>query len=232
MFGPVPLVGFVLGQFDAARREIREAYGQQREGEQIAEAQPVRVAQGFGVGRVRWGCGRSDGFGDQQRREAPPPEGKPFLPEPAPQLVAAPHERRRVARAQHRARHHIAGIMNAVVNAREGDGGAERQHAERAPPVVDEGHHRPGEPVGRVRRGHAAAQALADERAGVGQIHKRPGPRDGRFQRRADQRVTEHHGEKEHRDADASAQAAAPDQQRGEQEQRGNEEAMAAEQRH
>jgi len=158
------------------------------------------------------------------------PEGKPPFTSPSPCGLKCNQSRRRVTRTQNRADEHVTGIMNAVIDARKGDGQRHRQHEPKTAPVINEKNHRGGKPIARVRRRHAGAAAFvgghlpavvtglrsdvafADgaEQPRLGQRDERARPGDGVFDGVGDQAVTQRQNQEQQQQAKAQADIAFP----------------------
>ncbi len=171
VLGPQPLIRFVLAQLDGAAGNIRQARQQQHPKPDAADPQPVLVQrdlrrtkaglrQPFGgrkrrgllfftLGRLRAHCR------NQQRRHPGPPKRKPFPACPAPERVERPHDGGGIAGAQDGSGRRIARIVDPVIEPGKTDQDRQRQHEPKAAPIINEGHHCRGEPIGRVGGGHA-----------------------------------------------------------------------------
>ena len=122
--------------------------------------------------------------------------------------------------------------MHAIVDARKSNQPGQRQHEEHAPPEIEEKHRRGSEPVGGVRRRHAGTAAAPDARDRVGDIVERTHPADGVFDGVDDERITRADHQDEQDQANPTASALFPDQDRRERDEKGDENRVAAEKGH
>ncbi len=97
--------------------------------------------------------------------------------------------------------------MDAVIDARKGDGQRHRQHEPPALSIKQKRDHRGGKPVGRVRRRHGAGGGAAEPLNDIRQRQARARPRDGVFDDVDDERVAQQgdHGHGQRAPAGAGA---------------------------
>ena len=163
-----------------------------------------------------------------------PPQREPAAAEPLPEGVQCPGAASGVTRAKDGAGQDVAGIMHAVVNARESDEAGHGQHETDAAPVVDEANDGGGKPICRVRRGHTAAVRAADAsgHVDIGDVEEWTRTGDGLFNGVAYEGIAEGDGQDEHEDTQTSPDTAFPAEQKTNENQDRGKVRVAADKRH
>ena len=130
-------------------------------------------------------------------------------------MIRTPDHNPRRENAETRTSEHIAGVMGAGINAREGDGSGNREKHDGSSaikPGADGGHR---EAIGGVTRRHGARFALADQQSGIRDHVGRARPANGMFQWGDQQRFAEDHHRDGEEEAGAEARRATPEQEGG-----------------